>query len=208
MIDGKSFNTEEFKEEPLDPEIKKLVYLINQVDGVETTESCFGHHKMPCHIWLRIKNVDTANKFIRRFFYFDPLWSLKLSFSEASYFDELLFVIESAYQDYPTVDLMVENLTKRFLKALKQKPYEDSIVEWKKDFKGYVNSLSMPRDDYNGIMEYIDELPVKSEQKMGRWIYDGDQIICSKCKTAFGFLSTNLATNFCANCGAKMEVEE
>jgi hypothetical protein len=30
------------------------------------------------------------------------------------YADELLFVIESKYQDYPTVDLMVENLTKRF----------------------------------------------------------------------------------------------
>lgn len=114
MIDGKSFNTEAFKKEPLDREIEKLVYLLNQVDAVETIDSCFGHHEMPCRIWLRIKNVDTANKFIRRFFYFDPLWSLKLTFSEARYFDELLFVLESAYQDYPTIDLMVENLTKRF----------------------------------------------------------------------------------------------
>lgn len=114
MIDGKSFNTETFKEDPLDPEIRELVHFINKVDGVETIESCFGHHKMPCRIWLRIKGVDTANKFIRRFFYSDPLWSLKLTFSEANYFDELLFAIESAYQDYPTVDLMVENLTKRF----------------------------------------------------------------------------------------------
>ena len=114
MIDGKSFNTEAFKEQPIDREIDKLVYLINQVDGVETTESCFGHHETPCQIWIRIKDVDTANKFIRRFFYFDPLWSLKLTFSEVMYFDELLFIIESAYQDYPTVDLMVENLTKRF----------------------------------------------------------------------------------------------
>ena len=115
MIDGKSFNTEAFKEQPIDREIAKLVHLINQVDGVETTDSCFGHHRAPCQIWVRIKDVDTVNKFIRRFFYFDPLWSLKLTFSEAMYFDELLFIIESsAYQDYPTVDLMVENLTKRF----------------------------------------------------------------------------------------------
>lgn len=114
MIDGKSFDIEAFKEEPLDQEIEELIYLINQVEGVETIDSCFGHHKMPCQIVLRIKDADTANKFIRRFFYFDPLWSLKLTFSEANYLDELLFIIESAYQDYPTVDLMVENLTKRF----------------------------------------------------------------------------------------------
>ena len=101
--------------------IKKLVYLINQVDGVETIDSCFGHHNMPCQILLRIKDVNTVNKFIRRFFYFDPLWSLKLTFSEAGYFEELLFIIESAYQDYPTVDLMVENLTKRFEERIESK---------------------------------------------------------------------------------------
>lgn len=33
------------------------------------------------------------------------------------------------------------------------------IDEWKNDFKGYVNALNIPRDDYNGIMAYIDELP-------------------------------------------------
>lgn len=32
------------------------------------------------------------------------------------------------------------------------------IDEWKTDFKAFVNSLDMPRDDYNGIMEYIDEV--------------------------------------------------
>lgn len=32
-----------------------------------------------------------------------------------------------------------------------------TIEEWAKDFKSYVNALDIPRDDYNGIMEYIDE---------------------------------------------------
>ena len=35
----------------------------------------------------------------------------------------------------------------------------NTIEEWKKDFKEYVNGLSLPRDDYKGIMEYIDEVP-------------------------------------------------
>lgn len=34
-----------------------------------------------------------------------------------------------------------------------------TLEEWKKDFKGFINELSMPKDDYNGIMEYIDEVP-------------------------------------------------
>ena len=34
-----------------------------------------------------------------------------------------------------------------------------TLSEWKNDFKGFVKSLSMPRDDYKGIMEYIDETP-------------------------------------------------
>lgn len=43
----------------------------------------------------------------------------------------------------------------------------NSIDEWKKDFKEYVNCLSLPRDDYNGIMEYIDEVPISAEMKGG-----------------------------------------
>lgn len=40
-----------------------------------------------------------------------------------------------------------------------------AIEDWKNDFKGYVNALNIPRDDYNGIMAYIDELP-----SADRWI--------------------------------------
>ena len=36
------------------------------------------------------------------------------------------------------------------------------------DFKVYVNSLNIPKADYNGIMEYIDELP--SAEPEQRWI--------------------------------------
>lgn len=43
-----------------------------------------------------------------------------------------------------------------------------AIDEWKNDFKGYVNALNIPRDDYNGIMAYIDELP--SAQPEPHWI--------------------------------------
>lgn len=48
----------------------------------------------------------------------------------------------------------------RELKELKERVQqnEKAILKIQKDFKGYVDLLNMPRDDYNGIMEYIDEL--------------------------------------------------
>ena len=54
------------------------------------------------------------------------------------------------------------------LKTLDCISRQAAIEEWKNDFKGYVNALNIPRDDYNGIMEYIDELP--SEQPEPHWI--------------------------------------
>ena len=35
----------------------------------------------------------------------------------------------------------------------------ESISEWKKEFREYVDSLDIARDDWKGIIEYIDELP-------------------------------------------------
>lgn len=43
-----------------------------------------------------------------------------------------------------------------------------AIDEWKNDFKGYVNALDLPRDDYKGIMAYIEEVP--SAKPKPRWI--------------------------------------
>lgn len=44
-----------------------------------------------------------------------------------------------------------------------------TIEEWAKDFKSYVNELQMIRDDYKGIMGYIDDaLELLKEQP--QWI--------------------------------------
>lgn len=95
-----------------------------------------------------------------------------------------------------------------------------AIDEWKNDFRGYVNALDLPRDDYNGIMEYIDELPsVEVEPvKKGKWIHDNRKHIrCSECgnelpiqavilrgETVYEYAGGN---NYCPNCGARMEGE-
>ena len=35
----------------------------------------------------------------------------------------------------------------------------EATSRWKKEFRGYVDSLDITRDDWKGIIEYIDELP-------------------------------------------------
>ena len=50
--------------------------------------------------------------------------------------------------------------------------------EWKEDFKSFVDELQMPRDDYKGIMAYIDECPVKDTNG---WISVKDKIPDGEC---------------------------
>ena len=86
-----------------------------------------------------------------------------------------------------------------------------AIDEWKNDFKGYIDALDIPKDDYKGIMEYIDELP--SARPRGEWIeiLDANEygepypcgVHCSEC----GFCPVSL-DNFCPNCGADMRGEQ
>lgn len=94
---------------------------------------------------------------------------------------------------------------------LEQQPCEDKIIEWKKDFKEYVNSLSMLRDDYKGIMEYIDELPVTPIPKTGQWVLldecSNSGYYCSECHKKLvkeGWSNTVKKIKYCPNCGAKM----
>ena len=81
-----------------------------------------------------------------------------------------------------------------------------SIAEWQKDFREYINMLNIPRDDYNGIMEYINDLPsVEPKRKKGKWIDTGSGQECSEChEIQYGYDNFRY---FCAFCGADMRGE-
>ncbi len=81
-----------------------------------------------------------------------------------------------------------------------------TINEWAKDFKSYINALDMPRDDYKGIMEYIDDaiaLLKEQEPKTVLHRYDGDY--CPWCSTittrTMGVQKLHLGTHYCPYCG-------
>lgn len=54
---------------------------------------------------------------------------------------------------------------------------QDAIDTWRSDFKGYVDCLDLPRDDYNGIMEYIDEAP-SAQPEESKYEYHYDHTDC------------------------------
>jgi len=89
-----------------------------------------------------------------------------------------------------------------------------TIEEWAKDFKSYVNALDMPRDDYNGIMEYIDDalslLKAQKPYKKGYWKYPQSlDCCCSECGNRPDHESGEPVPlyNYCPYCGAEMTVK-
>ena len=86
-----------------------------------------------------------------------------------------------------------------------------SSEEWAKDFKSYVNLLNMQRDDYNGVMEYIDDALALLKKQEGYWTVLTDcsnsGIYCSECQTKIFEYTTppkKKLSQFCPHCGAKM----
>ena len=83
-----------------------------------------------------------------------------------------------------------------------------TIEEWTKDFKSYVNELDMPRDDYKGIMEYIDDvITLLKEQEAVepkcQIIFDVPYYFCGSCKTMLNMYAVK--AKYCSNCARKVK---
>ena len=98
-----------------------------------------------------------------------------------------------------------------------------TIEEWAKDFKSYVNALDMQRDDYNGIIEYIDDaLALLKEQSEADEVAptigegaEGEEVIrCGSCGTALYHVfpwtkpgAPMKYASYCRNCGRPINWE-
>lgn len=81
-----------------------------------------------------------------------------------------------------------------------------SIEEWAKDFKGYVNELSLLRDDYKGVMEYIDDALELLKEQSVKPRRNGRVWLCGNCGEYVGFEDhdendPNEFDNYCRKCG-------
>lgn len=116
------------------------------------------------------------------------------------------------YGNGRTVYIGVEEAVRRIEQLPSAQPEPKAISEWKKEFREYVDSLDITRDDWKGIIEYIGELPsVQPERKTGHWVKSDmqrwyDVWLCSECgeKTDSAVMSKP-RYKYCPMCGAKME---
>lgn len=119
------YSLSEIPYDDIDIEIQTLCRYINEIEGVETEESCFGHNEKPCRIWLKAENTEVLNQFLFNFFDCDPLWHIELDTGDVNrdWNDIHLLLHSGDIKDFPTVNLMVDNLTNRFkegINALKE----------------------------------------------------------------------------------------
>ena len=118
----------------IDPEIYNLLTYINRVSGIRTTSSCFGHNERPCLIFCEADSISTVYKFMRDYFYNDKLWSVNLYITDIKIdennWDKVEFIIQSdiRYTDFPTLNLMVDNLTNRFWKYQNCAEYSSRLL--------------------------------------------------------------------------------
>lgn len=81
----------------------------------------------------------------------------------------------------------------------------EKVEEWARDFKAYVDELDIARDDYRGIMEYIDDaLALLREQEPVKPIAEGKRpyrwFRCGNCEEPlYG------PWNYCPKCGRKVK---
>lgn len=105
----------------LDPEIRALISLINNVEGIETLESCFGHNEGPIVIWGEADSIEDLHKFMYKYFYGNQLWHFELVLSDVMIDEQdwgkIVFLLKTddRYIDFPDTQLMADNLTRTFL---------------------------------------------------------------------------------------------
>lgn len=125
----------------IDIEIRRLVRLLNSIDGVETVESCCGHEEMRCMIWLKVESIEALTSFISKYFGREELWHLEIDTGDIhnDWKDIHLLLHSGEYKTFPTLNLMIDNLAYRIetetnrvdkiANALAEKVNADSIAK-------------------------------------------------------------------------------
>ena len=191
--------------EDIDLEIRNLVSYINDIDGIETIESCCGHNEKPCFIWCKAESIEALNSFLFNYFDGECLWKITLDVADVhASSKEIRFIISSGeYKDYPVVNLMIDNLTYRFKFCRTQTVPQITVFTETADEKAVA--------DLKAELQNV----LKEQRPQGKWTRTGQSFVnpnkfrnycCSNCLYE---LDEHIRSepNYCPNCGAMMQTE-
>lgn len=109
-------STIEIPYEDIDYEIRDLCRYINNVEGIETKESCCGHGKTPCQIWLKANKIEDITHFIYHYLYRNPNWRVQFCITDKdideNQWKNPTYLLETTFPDYHYVGLAIDSLKK------------------------------------------------------------------------------------------------
>ena len=88
-----------------------------------------------------------------------------------------------------------------------------TINEWREDFKSYINELDIPKDDYKGIMEYIDDAYFMLKEQETAYTGSCRVFQCKMCGYGIDDIFVNdeekyqIIPRYCPNCGRIVKLE-
>ena len=101
----------------IDYEIRNLIKLINNVNGIETTSCCCGHGKAPCQIMFKADNAESLSRFWHKYLYRNPNWHIVYAMNDTDVcneeWDKPNYLLETTFPDFYYTGLAIDNLTYR-----------------------------------------------------------------------------------------------
>lgn len=98
----------------IDYELKNLIKLINNVEGIETVECCCGHGKAPCQIWFEADSVEDVTQFIHKYLYRNNLWRITIDITDIDIdenrWNNPSYLLETTCNDYYYTGVCIDNL--------------------------------------------------------------------------------------------------
>ena len=104
----------------IDYEIREIIQLLNEIDGIETIDSCVGHGKYPCQICFKCEDITVLNKLLHYCFNHERGWVIYLDMGDPDKtWKDLHFILQTKdiTNEY-FVGLMVNNLTNKLHKYI------------------------------------------------------------------------------------------
>ena len=68
--------------EDIDKEIVDLCKAFNDIDGIETVESCCGHGKETCYILFMVRDIETLNRLCFHCFNHEGFWEIQVDLGD------------------------------------------------------------------------------------------------------------------------------